>query len=136
MTGLEQLFAAVALVANGLLGVSSFIVRKRPEAEKLIRRLAKISGWIGLASAVYAFWLFLAVLRIPMTLLGLLSTLATSVVLAALGFLFGFGMVLSHLSREARRKAMELRRKLSLYQQSFGWAALGLAAWWVMLWIA
>ncbi|RME22106.1 MAG: hypothetical protein D6806_13480 [Deltaproteobacteria bacterium] len=125
-----------ALVADGLLGASSSVVRRRPEAEESIGRLARVSGWIGLASALYGFWLFLGAMRLPMPPLPFVASIASAAVLVVLGFLFGYGMVLSQLSTEARKRVGRLRRKLSVYQQSLGWAALALAVFWLVLWIS
>jgi hypothetical protein len=49
-------------------------------------------------------------------------------VFLGLGFIFGYGLIATYLSEQAKSKAEDLRRKLVGYQVILGWTALVLAA--------
>ncbi|RLB58933.1 MAG: hypothetical protein DRI34_03370 [Deltaproteobacteria bacterium] len=136
-TGLEYWLGLLLLAALGVLGASSVIVKKKPEAGELIDRLAKVSGWVGLVSALWGLWVLIGALRtlrvISVFPLHWLTMLATAAVLIGLGFIFGYGMVTTYLSAEARQKGEQLRRKLLGYQLVLGYVSLGLVAWWLLL---
>lgn len=134
---LEYWLSLLFLLALGVLGASSVIVKKKPEAKELIEKLAKISGWVGVVSALYGIWGLINVLRYISMLrfLALMwfTMLASSLVFIGLGFIFGYGMVTSYLSEEAKAKGEELRKKLVSYQIPLGYVSMGLAVWWLLL---
>src|SRR5580658_10820481 len=44
------------LVVLGILGASSLIIAKKPNAKELIAKLAPYQGWIGAVSALWGAW--------------------------------------------------------------------------------
>ncbi len=134
---LEYWLSLFFLLALGVLGASSVIVKKKPEAKDLIEKLAKISGWVGVVSALYGIWGLINVLRFVGMLrfmaLMWLTMLVTSLVFIGLGFIFGYGMVTAYLSEEAKAKGEQLRKKLIGFQIPLGYVSLALAVWWLLL---
>jgi hypothetical protein len=127
----------VALLALGVLGAASLIVKKKPEAKDLIDKLAKSSGYIGVVAALWGLWTIINCLRytqlLSISALFWISWLAIGLVLAGLGFIFGWGMITTYLSEEAKAKGEELRQKLVGYQLTLGLVSLGLAVWWLVM---
>lgn len=133
----EYWLSLLLLAALGVLGASSVIIKKKPEAKELIDKLARVSGWVGLVSALWGLWILIAVLRsirlINLLPLYWLTMLVTAAVFVGLGFIFGYGMVTTYLSAEARQKGEQLRQKLAGYQLTLGYVSLGLVVWWLLL---
>ena len=133
MWGLQFWLNMLILLALGILGVSSVIIKKKPEAKELIDKLAKISGYIGIGAAAWGIYIVISsilnIRYIQLSALGWLTGLAAGVVFVGLGFIFGYGMVTAYLSEEAKAKGEQLRQKLVNYQIPLGWVSLGLFAW-------
>lgn len=121
----------------GVLGASSVIVKKRPEAKDLIDKLAKISGYVGIVAVLWGIWDLIWILRFIRILghfpLQWLTMLAGTVVFLSLGFIFGYGMAAAYMSEEAKAKAEGLRQKLIKFQIPLGWLSLGLVVWMILL---
>ncbi len=121
------------LLALGILGISSVIVKKKPEAEELIQKLSRFSGYVGIIAAPWGIWRLIdAILKI--NFLGFapmlwFSLLVIALVFISLGMIFGYGMINSYLSEEARTKGESLRQKLVTYQVPFGFTSIGLVVW-------
>jgi hypothetical protein len=133
----EVVLSIVLLAVLGILGIASFIIKKKPEAKELLGQMSKFSGPIGIAAAVWGFYLliagiakggtfFITALLLPVTLL----------VFIGLGFIFGYGLVAGYLSAEAKEKVEHLRVKLAAYQIPLGFVALGLFVWWLIFWVS
>jgi hypothetical protein len=129
------------LLALGLLGASSVIVKKKPDAKEALEKLAKYSGYVGAVALLWGIWGVIdAILH-----LGLLSVvpllwitwLATSVIFIGLGTIFGFGLASTYVSSEsAKIKGEAVRRKLVPYQSLLGFVSLGLVVWWpILYWV-
>src|SRR6266576_2106179 len=93
-----ELINALLLVAGGVLAVSSLIVAKRPDAQKLIDKLVPYQAVIGIALLAFGLvnllrlldhlgWLLRA---FPALAITLLAMFATSILL---GFLFGMPQI-------------------------------------------
>ena len=50
------LISGIWLAVLGVLGASSLIIAKRPDAKEAIAKLAPYQGWIGAVSAVWGVW--------------------------------------------------------------------------------
>ena len=50
------LVSGIWLVVLGILGASSLIISKRPDAKEAIGKLAPYQGWIGAVSALWGAW--------------------------------------------------------------------------------
>ena len=44
------------LIVLGMLGASSLVIAKRPDAKHVIAKLAPYQGWIGAVSALWGAW--------------------------------------------------------------------------------
>ena len=127
----------IMLFILGVLGASSVIVKKRPEAKDLIDKLAKISGYVGIIAVLWGIWDLIWVIRFIRILghfpLMWITMLAVTVVFLGLGFIFGYGMAAAYMSEEAKAKAEGLRQKLLKFQIPLGWLSLGLVVWLCLL---
>src|SRR5690349_2788185 len=91
------LVSGLWLVVLGILGASSLIISKKPNAAELIGKLAPYQGWIGAVSALWGVWgIISSVLH-----LGWLAHwpiywatfMANSAIEFALGLLLGVGVL-------------------------------------------
>ena len=125
---------ALVLIAGGILAVSSLIVAKKPDAQKLIDKLVPYQAIIGVALLVLGIVNLIRGLGnhlidlmriVPMFGLTYLAMCVTSILL---GLLFGMPQIAKWLPGEgpAEQKGMELSRKLAPYQILIG--LIGLAA--------
>src|SRR4029079_7581450 len=125
---------ALVLIAGGILAVSSLIVAKKPDAQKLIDKLVPYQAAIGVALLILGIVNLIRglgnhlidILRIvPLFGLTYLAMCVTSILL---GLLFGMPQIAKWLPGEgaAEQKGMELSRKLAPYQVILG--LIGLAA--------
>jgi hypothetical protein len=128
------------LLILGVLGASSVIVKKRPEAKDLIDKLAKISGYVGIVAVLWGIWDLIYLIRhIGMLGYGIwgivswVTWLAVTAVFIGLGFIFGYGLAAAYMSEEAKAKAAGLRQKLVKYQIPLGWLSLCLVVWLIIL---
>ena len=123
---------ALVLIAGGILAVSSLIVAKKPDAQKLIDKLVPYQAIIGVALLVLGIVNLirglgnhlLDILRIvPLFGLTYLAMCVTSILL---GFLFGMPQIAKWLPGEGptEQKGMELSRKLAPYQILIGLVGL------------
>jgi 4-hydroxybenzoate polyprenyltransferase len=128
------IITVVVLLAGGLLGASSLIISKKPNARQLIDKLTPYQGWIGV---VLVIWGVVDLIR-TITSVGALSSapfwmvisILTVVVELGLGFLLGYGLISQYAlsqSPEVLEKGQQLRVKLAVYQGPLGLAAIVLA---------
>ena len=125
------------LALLGVLGASSLIIARRPDAAAMIGKMAPFQGWMGAGSAIWGLWgIISAVLSI-----GLLTTfpiwwatwLACSVVQTALGLLLGVGTLKTFIKDPtANAKMDETIKKLSPFQGTLGLVGIGLGIWTVL----
>jgi hypothetical protein len=125
------------LALLGVLGASSLIIARRPDAADMIGKIAPYQGWMGAGSAIWGLWgVVNAVLSI-----GLLTTfpiwwmtwIACSAVQCLLGFLLGVGVLKTFIKDPtASAKMDETIKKLSPFQGTLGLAAIGLGIWTVV----
>ena len=127
----------IMLFILGVLGASSVIVKKRPEAKDLIDKLAKISGYVGIVAVLWGIWDLIWLLRFIRLLghfpLTWITMLAVTVVFLGLGFIFGYGMAAAYMSEDAKAKAEGIRQKLLKFQIPLGWLSLALVVWLCLL---
>jgi|SRR5690606_29701616 len=121
----------LSLILVSLLAVPSLILSKKPNAQELLAKLEPYQGWIGLIACLWGIWgIISAILN-----LGLLSSwpiwwgiwLGGSIVLAALGFMLGFGMINNMFlgkNPEAQVKAAAVREKIAPMQGKLGIAGI------------
>ena len=125
------------LVLLGVLGASSLIIAKRPDAKDMIAKLAPIQGWLGAISALWGVW---GVISAILTLSWLAhwpilwaTRLATSLLLFGLGLILGVGVLKTFIKNpQANAKMDETIAKLAPYQGNMGIAAIVLGIWCVV----
>ena len=125
------------LAVLGVLAVPSLVLAKRPDAAKVLGKLAPYQGWMGAVSALWGVWgIISAVLNI-----GWISTwpiywatwLADSVVLAGLGLILGIGVLKTFIKQpQAQAKLDQTLAKIAPHQGRLGIAGVGLGAWMVV----
>lgn len=128
---------SLSLIVLGVLSASSVIIKKRPDAEELIRKLAPYQGYIGVLGAFWGAWVLLGSLlslrMVSLPLLAWLTSVAVGVVLLGNGFLQGYGLAMTWVKDEtARVKAQEAYQKILPYQSKLGMAAIALGIWGVI----
>jgi hypothetical protein len=128
------LISGIWLAILGILGASSLIIAKKPDAKELIARLTPYQGWIGAVSALWGFW---GVISCVLNLAWMTSFpiywftwLADSVLQAALGLLLGVGVLKTFIKDPtAGAKMDQTIAKLSPFQGTLGLAAIGVGVW-------
>jgi hypothetical protein len=134
------LVTGLVLLVLGILGASSVIIKNKPEAKELIEKLAKYQGYIGAVACIWGIWTVIsAVLNmgwIKVAFTWWLTYLATGVLQAGLGFIFGYGLIqayaLAKASDAAKAKAEQTFKKLVSIQIPLGFAAIILGIWCVL----
>jgi hypothetical protein len=131
------LVTGIWLAVLGVLGASSLIIARKPDAKELIAKISPYQGWIGAVSALWgAWWVVNAILNIGLLSLAPLSWiiwLATGAVMLLLGFLLGIGIMKTFVKDEkAHAKADQMLAKLAPYQGTLGLVAIGLGLWGVI----
>jgi hypothetical protein len=130
----------IMLLILGVLGASSVIIKKRPEAKDLIDKLSKISGYVGVLAVLWGVYdVIQLITHLGMFKYGMwgiiswVTLLAVTAVFLGLGFIFGYGLAATYMSEEAKAKMADLRQKLVGYQIPLGWLSLALAVWLIVL---
>jgi hypothetical protein len=136
-TGGKTVFFGIWLAVLGVLGASSLIIAKKPEAKELIGKLAPFQGWIGAISALWGAWGIISCL-LNIGYLGRwpiywVSWLAASILLFALGLLLGVGVLKTFIKNpQANEKMDQTIARLAPYQGNLGLAAIALGVWTVV----
>jgi len=126
----------ITLIILGILAAPSLILSKKPDAKELLDKITPYQGWIGLGFCIWGLWgIISAILNLGM--LGSfpiwwITWVATSALLAALGFILGYGMInklILSKNEEAKQKGQELLAKLAPLQGKLGLAAIALGVW-------
>jgi hypothetical protein len=130
------------LLVGGLLGASTIIVARRPDAKDVIDKLVPYQGIIGV---VLLLWGVKGVVDIVRTF-GMihfapfwwLVFVATVVTELGLGFLLAYGLVMKVVGNNPRavEKAEGVRAKLATYQGSLGVTAIVLSLLFLVLSVA
>src|SRR5687767_9136008 len=118
------------LVILGVLGASSLIIARRPDAADMIGKIAPYQGWMGAISVLYGLYnLIFCVLGISLLTAAPISWilwLATSIILTSLGLLLGVGVMKTFIKDPtAQAKMDQTITKLSPYQGMLGLAGIG-----------
>lgn len=131
------MFNGIWLAVLGILGASSLIISRRPDAAQMIAKLAHYQGWIGAVSALWGVWgIVSCVLNIAwMTSFPIywFTWLADSVLQALLGLLLGVGVLKTFIKDPtANQKMDETITKIAPFQGTLGLAAIGLGIWMIV----
>jgi hypothetical protein len=131
------LIGGIWLALLGVLGASSLIIAKKPDAKELIGKLAPYQGWIGAVSALWGVWTVISAV-LSLRLLGIVpiywaTYLADGVLQALLGILLGVGVMKTFVKDPAATAKMDdTVAKLAPYQGTLGLIAIGLGIWMVV----
>lgn len=125
------------LFVLGVLGASSLIIAKKPDAKELIGKLTPYQGWIGAISAVWGvFGLISSLFRLNWLAhwpILWLTWFVDAALLLALGLLLGVGVMKTFITNpEAQAKMDQTIAKLAPYQGKFGVAAMIFGVWMVL----
>ncbi len=131
-------FMGIWLALLGVLGASSLIVAKRPDAKESLARLAPYQGWIGAISALGGAWGIISSIFSIGLLSGApiywISYLAGSVLELALGLLLGVGIFKQFVKDAKANEQMDKTiAKLAPYQGTLGLVAIGLGVWLILV---
>lgn len=125
------------LIVAGLLGASSLIIQKQPNARDVIAKIVPFQGIIGI---ILLLWALLNLIRVLPYLgaifqyafiTGLLMLLVLLVAIA-LGFLLGFGLINHYVlskNAEAAKGGSAMQSKLVTFQVPLGILAILLGIW-------
>jgi hypothetical protein len=125
------------LAVLGILGASSLIIAKKPDAKELIGKLAPYQGWIGAVSALWGIWgVISAVLSLGWLAhfpIYWITFTANAALQLALGLLLGVGILKTFIKHPQANEKMDLTiQKLAPYQGTFGLVAIGLGVWMIV----
>ena len=128
------LVTGVWLAVLGVLGASSLIIARKPDAKEMIAKLAPYQGWIGAVSALWgAWWTINAILNLGLLAhapIAWITWAATGAVMLLLGFLLGLGIMKTFVKDPtANAKADQMKAKLAPYEGTLGLIAIGLGVW-------
>ena len=137
------LFGGIWLAVLGVLGASSLIIARKPDAKELIGKLAPYQGWIGAVSALWGVWFVISSLLnlrwLAVAPIYWITFLADGVLQALLGILLGVGVMKTFIKdAQAQAKMDQTVAKLAPYQGMLGIIAIGLGVWMVVagfLWV-
>jgi hypothetical protein len=119
---------ALLLIVAGILGLSGFIVAKKPDAKAMIDKLVPFQAFIGVGLLAVALinWLRAGIVNVfklfsvwPLFGLAILGAIFGGIIL---GFFFGMPQIAKWLPGEsnAEQKASELSKKIAPFQMLFG----------------
>lgn len=126
----------ITLIILGLIACPSLLLEKKPNAKELFEKIAPYQGWAGVVFCIWGIW---GIISCILTI-GWLTTwpiywitlLLVSIVLAALGFILGYGLIAKHaLSKNptAAEKGEQVLKKLIPLQGKLGILAIILGIW-------
>lgn len=131
------LIGGIWLAVLGVLGASSIIIAKKPDAKELIAKLAPYQGWIGAVSCFWGVWMIISSI-LNLTWLShwpiyWATYLADGVLEAALGLILGIGVLKTFIKNpQAQQKMDQTLHKLLPYQGNLGLAAIAVGIWMVV----
>jgi len=117
---------AIPLFILGALGAGNLIIARKPSAKELLGKVAPYQGWLGAGMAIYGiynivFWVILGIGYLTTNPVGYIVGSAVSVMMFALGMLFGVGTLKTFVKQpQAVAKMDQVVAKLAPYQGTLG----------------
>ncbi|MDP3274826.1 MAG: hypothetical protein Q8Q09_06480 [Deltaproteobacteria bacterium] len=129
------MIGGIITILGGLLAASGLIIKRRPDAQQMIDKLAPYQGWIGVTMFIWGIKEIFSVL----TSIRLLSVAPLRWIFWTLsgvsdllvGFLLGFGLITHYAlskNEQAKAKGAEIRGKLVGIQGPLGIVTIILGA--------
>lgn len=125
------------LALLGALAVPSLILARRPDAKKVLGKLAPYQGWMGAVSAIWGVWgIISSILN-----LGWLTSypiywatfLADSILLTGLGLILGVGVLKTFIKGPAAQAKLDhALSRVAPHQGRLGIAGIGVGVWMVV----
>lgn len=126
----------ITLIVLSILAVPSLLLSKRPDAKKVLDKIAPYQGWIGAVFCLWGVWGIIdAILHLSLLAhwpIWWITWLASSAVEALLGFILGYGIIAKYVfsrSAEAKARGEELLAKLAPIQGKLGIFGLCVGVW-------
>jgi hypothetical protein len=122
------------LIVLGILGASSLIIAKRPDAKQMIDKIVPYQGWFGAASVIYGIFdllesilgMSLMGVKPPIGLIYWILWLASGLLQISLGLLLGVGVIKTFVKdATAQAKMDQTIVKLSPFQGTLGFISIG-----------
>jgi hypothetical protein len=126
------LVTGIFTIVVGALAAASFIAAKQPNAQAAIDKLVPFQGIIGIIAGLWGVWgVIQALLSIGSIGLGWIVLVACSLLMVALGFILGYGLISKYAMKtpEAMAKGQAMRLALARVQTALGLIAIGLGVW-------
>ena len=130
---------AIPLFLLGALGAGNLIIARKPSAAELLGKIAPYQGWLGAGMAFWGLYnvVFFTILGISLLAthpVGYIVGSAVSVMMFALGLLFGVGTLKSFVKQpQAVAKMDQLVAKLAPFQGTLGLIGMGTAVAYIIL---
>jgi hypothetical protein len=135
--GLISILDVLVCLVLGVLAIPNLIIAKRPDAKKIIDKVAPFQGWIGLVAAVWGAWKVLDILFhisaviFVMThggviwFIGILAYIVYALLMLVLGLLLGVGTLKMLIKNpQAQAKLDQTLAKIQPHQGTLGVVAL------------
>ena len=124
---------AAFLIAGGVLGAASMIVKAKPNAQELIDKLAPHQGYIGMVLFFWGIWDLIRLIGSVGLIMKVFPLFGIAFIVAAvtellLGFLLGFGLITKYAlskNQQALEKGQAIRAKLAPFQGILGFVGIG-----------
>ena len=122
------------LVALGLLGITSWLRQRKPDAAGPLAQLENVGGWVGLVGLVWGLMLLvnwvLSIGAMAVAPLMMIIALASALVITALSLILAMPMVKTLAgSNDFTRNLERTAAKFGPFKVVLGAVCLGLAAW-------
>ncbi len=117
---------AIPLFILGALGAGNLIIARKPSAKELLAKVAPYQGWLGAGMAFWGlynviFFTILGISYLGTNPVGYIVGSAVSVMMFALGMLFGVGTLKTFVKQpQAVAKMDQVVAKLAPYQGTLG----------------
>jgi hypothetical protein len=132
-----EIVTFLSLFVLGVVCAANLIIARKPDAKALIAKIAPYQGWIGALSAIWgAWWIIRWVMNVSALKAApviMITWLADSVLLLALGILCGIGVMKSFVKAPAAVEKLDLAvSRLAPFKGMLGLAAIAGAVWTIL----
>jgi hypothetical protein len=138
------IYFCVIPLCGGLLAASGFILAKRPDAKRLLDKIAPYQGFIGLAMFADGLYNISSLLHVgaimSVSKLFGVTVLVLVPIMIVVGFMLGFSLAAKYLFRggggaAAQQKAGAIQAKLAAYSAPLGLISIVGSVLYLLVWI-